>query len=433
MWRNRITRYADVPPDQLLANPKNWRIHPRHQQDALAGIIDEVGFVDPVLVQDGTDTVIDGHLRVSLALRDGVPTIPVAYVDLDDDESDLVLATFDPITALANADRDNLDALLRNLSAEDESVQRLLADLAEQEGIVFDAPAGLTDPDAVPEVPKEAVTRPGDVWVLGRHRIGCLDSTNPDAVDLLLNGKAPDFVFADPPYGIDIVDTKGWVGGTAAYNIPFGGVKNKKGLGTANGSKPFGSKGVRGTVGASNMVEAGRYAPVIGDDSTRTAIDAFALAYSLAPSAVHVWWGGNYYANALPPSSCWIVWDKENTGNFADAELAWTNRPTVVRIFRHMWNGLMKDSERGEQRVHPTQKPVALAEWCFENYGKDGDVIFDPFVGSGMSVIAAEGANRTVYGCEMSPEYCDVIVTRWQDFTGSHAVLATAVAEAAAD
>lgn len=129
VWRNRIVRYEDVDPEQLLANPKNWRIHPRHQQEALAGVIRDVGFVDPVKVQDGSDLVIDGHLRVSLALRDGVATIPVAYTDLSDDEADLILATFDPLSAMAATDSNAVTALLDGIRSGDDAVTRLLADL----------------------------------------------------------------------------------------------------------------------------------------------------------------------------------------------------------------------------------------------------------------------------------------------------------------
>ena len=132
-----------------------------------------------------------------------------------------------------------------------------------------------------------------------------------------------------------------------------------------------------------------------------------------------MWWGGNYYAHELPPSSCWIVWDKENTGDFADAELAWSNSSTAVRIFKHRWNGMLKDSERGEKRVHPTQKPVALFTWCADRYGKPNDIVFDPFLGSGISIIGSEQlGDRTCYGCELSEHYCDVILTRFQEFTG---------------
>ena len=139
-WHNRIVGHADVDPSALLANPANWRVHPKHQQDALKGVIDEVGFVSPVLVQAGTDTVIDGHMRVTLALRNDEPTIPVTYLDLDDREAALILATFDPISALAATDAAQLDALLREVSTSDAAVMQMLSDLASKEGVVsFDA------------------------------------------------------------------------------------------------------------------------------------------------------------------------------------------------------------------------------------------------------------------------------------------------------
>lgn len=142
-WTNRITGHADVPPDQLLANPANFRRHPKPQQDALTGLIDGIGYLDPVIVQSGTDTVIDGHLRVELAIRSNQPTIPVTYVDLTDDEAALALATIDPVSAMAYHDAAQLDALLRDVSTDDAAVMALLSDLAESAGImpadVFDA------------------------------------------------------------------------------------------------------------------------------------------------------------------------------------------------------------------------------------------------------------------------------------------------------
>lgn len=171
------------------------------------------------------------------------------------------------------------------------------------------------------------------------------------------------------------------------------------------------------------MIDVGKYAPVIGDDTTDTAVNSFTLLSEMYPGATHIWWGGNYYANMLPPSSCWLVWDKENTGNFADCELAWCSERSAVRIFRHMWNGLMKASEKGQRRVHPTQKPIALAAWAFDKYGAAGDIILDPFCGSGMSVIAGERIKRNVYALEMSADYCDVILRRWEAETGREATL----------
>jgi hypothetical protein len=281
---------------------------------------------------------------------------------------------------------------------------------------------------------EQSRVRIGDIWQLGRHTIACLDSTDPETVRRLFKDSLCHIVWSDPPYGISIVATNVSVGGGEAYDIPFGGVKNRKGdvggtaskgLGSIGGAKPFGSKSVRGSDRASNVVDVGKYAPVIGDETTRTAILSSSLCLQMFSGALQIWWGANYYADALPPSSCWIVWDKENTGNFADAELAWCSDDSPVRIFKHMWNGMLKDSEHGKRRVHPTQKPIALCEWAFEKYGEEQDVIFDPFLGSGISIIAAErmSGNRTVIGCELSPDYIDVVIRRWEEETGDEAVL----------
>jgi hypothetical protein len=292
----------------------------------------------------------------------------------------------------------------------------------------------------------------GDIWACGRHRVCCGDSTIEENLEKALEGRVPGFVFCDPPYGISIVATNGYVGGGEVNNIPFGGVKNEtpeekkkrmgyvgggncrpttitecaaKRLGSIGGSKPFGSADVRGSDGASNVVAVNKYMPIIGDASTDTAIASFNAAIALAPKAAHIWWGGNYFSSALPDSSCWVVWDKQNTGNFADAELAWTNQKTAVRIFQHMWNGMVKASEHGQRRVHPTQKPIALAVWCFESYGKPDDLILDQFLGSGISIIAAQQmeGNRTVVGFELSQDYCEIVLRRYEALTGEVAKL----------
>jgi hypothetical protein len=134
-WRNRIVGYADIPPEQLLANEHNFRIHPKAQKLALSGLINEIGYLDPVVVQQGTDRVIDGHLRVELALRDGVETIPIQYVDLTDDEANIALASFDPISVLAKTDAEKLGALLGTVSPRDAALSKLLTDLAHHSGV----------------------------------------------------------------------------------------------------------------------------------------------------------------------------------------------------------------------------------------------------------------------------------------------------------
>lgn len=118
-------------------------------------------------------------------------------------------------------------------------------------------------------------------------------------------------------------------------------------------------------------------------------------------------WGGNYYADWLPPSSCWLVWDKENGANdFADCELGYTSFPKAVRIFRWMWNGMIRKG--GEERFHLTQKPLALMKWCISNYAKPGDVIYDPFMGSGTTMVAAKELGFDYRGCEIHTPYFDI-------------------------
>lgn len=377
-WQNRIVGYGEEAPDQLLAHPDNFRVHPKHQQDALAGVLAEVGVVQNILVNRTTGRLIDGHLRVSLALRDGQPSVPVTYVELSEAEERLVLATLDPIAALATTDAAKLDALLRDVSTGEAAVQAMLAGLAEEAGILGGLPEA--GDDAPVEVDETSVTRtqPGDVWRVGRHTVACLDSTDRANVERLVAGRTVGMVWSDAPYGISIVqDSK---------------------------------------VGASNLAKVGTYAPVAGDDTTETAERAAALYLEVCSRAVHIWWGANNFAHVLPPSTCWVVWDKENTGNFADAELAWTNHDSAVRIFKHQWNGMIRESERGK-RVHPTQKPIALCAWAFDKYGAAGDVILDPFLGSGPSLKAAETMGRTVIGFELSPHYVDHIL-EWAEQQG---------------
>ncbi|HZU06631.1 MAG TPA: hypothetical protein VFB73_11715 [Chloroflexota bacterium] len=134
-WRNRIVGYGAEAPDQLVANPRNWRIHPTAQQEALLGVLREVGIVQDVLVNRTTGFVVDGHLRVLLALRDGQATIPVKYVELTPAEEALVLATFDPLAALAGIDQEQLGALLQEVQTSDAAVQQLLNDLAAEAGV----------------------------------------------------------------------------------------------------------------------------------------------------------------------------------------------------------------------------------------------------------------------------------------------------------
>ena len=205
-WRNRIVGHADVAPSALLPNPRNWRTHPPEQQRALAGALGEVGWVAEVLVNRTTGNVVDGHLRIELALARHEATVPVTYVELSEDEERLVLASLDPLAAMATAEQEQLAALLAGLAPADEALRALLDDLARENGL-DGLRRGLVDPDDVPEVPAEPYVQPGDLWLLGEHRLLCGDATNPDDVARLLDGAEPTLLATDPPYGVSLDPT----------------------------------------------------------------------------------------------------------------------------------------------------------------------------------------------------------------------------------
>lgn len=405
--------YKEVNVADLIPYARNARTHSEAQVAQIAASIAEFGFTNPVLT-DGKRGVIAGHGRLLAARKLGMATVPaIELAHLTAAQKRAYILADNKMALNAGWDDGLLASELGALKLE--GFDLALTGFGEDEiaGLLgADAGGGETEPDAVPEPPAEPVSRLGDVWLLGRHRITCGDSTDVGTLETLCAGQVPDIAVADPPYGISVVK-----GGTIGGAKPFGKV---------GGGKPHPFAGdKKGRVhGPSRkaIIEPGQYAPIIGDDTTETAVASYHTLLALGVPAI-VLWGGNYFANALPPSRCWLVWDKENTGTFADAELAWTNQDAIVRLLRHQWSGLIKASERGERRVHPTQKPVALAEWVVDTIAPKAVSMIDPFLGSGWTLIAAERKGIQFFGCELSPAYVDVAVLRWQAFTGQAATL----------
>jgi len=383
----------------LVPYARNSRTHSEEQVSQIAASIKEWGWTVPVLI-DPEGGLIAGHGRILAAQRLGIETVPCMVANGWTDAQKKAYVIADNKLALnAGWDDEMLKVEIGELSDLDFDLSLTGFDDDELGAFLADEPTeGLTDEDEVPEVPEVPVTVEGDVWLLGRHRLMCGDSTSIDAVERLMDGRKADMVLTDPPYGISIVQSSKVGGGGA-----FGGKKNEK-------------------KDKSNVVAASNFAPVANDDSIDVAVSAIALIATLG-AKVEIIWGGNYYAASLPNSSCWIVWDKKNSGNFADCELAWTNQTTAVRKFEHMWNGMVKASEHGQKRVHPTQKPIALTEWCLDNYAEECKAILDLFGGSGSTLIGCETRGKDCYMMELSTSYCDVIIKRWQDFTGQQATL----------
>jgi DNA modification methylase len=432
-WRNRIVGHTDVPPAELVPNPRNWRSHPPEQQRALAGALAEVGWVAEVLVNRTTGNVVDGHLRIDLALARDEPTVPVTYVELTDDEERLVLASLDPLAAMATAEREQLAALLAGLEPDDDALRALLDDLARE--YKLDAlRSGLVDPDEVPPVPDQPYVRTGELYALGEHRLLCGDATNAEDVARLLDGAKPTLLATDPPYGVSLDPT--WRDGV--YNA----------LGPAEpgylrmAATSDGGGAARAPGRAHGRTKGHRNTTVSGDTRVDWS-DAFAIVPSLTVgyvwhAAVHaaevatglerigfeivsqVIWdkglfaiGRSWYHWGHEP--CWVVRRAGSKGRF----LGTRDQSTIWRAPSPKM--IMGGSE--EPKVdHPTQKPVALYEAPIANHLRRGNAVYDPFLGSGTTLVAAERLGRRCYALEIDPRYVQVAIERWQTFTGHKAM-----------
>jgi DNA modification methylase len=440
-WRNRITGSGEEAPDQLLANPANWRLHPKAQQDALAGALDQVGWVQQVLVNRRSGFVVDGHARVALALTRGEPTVPVLYVDLEPDEEALVLATLDPIGAMATADDEKLRALLADITVDDAGLLALLGELAGN-----DPKAGLTDPDDVPEPPEEPYVKAGELWLLGDHRLLCGDSTSAHDVARLLGGAEPRLLVTDPPYGVSL--DQSWRDGV--YNGPH---KRVRGWGVKQGAeRPYMMRdGASGQPERENATAAtaGAHRRTVGHRNTSISGDVradWSEAFALVPSIQvgYVWYASAHTLQVLTgllgigfELAQQIIWDK---GLFSIGRqwYHWAHEPCfVVRkpgakvpfygernqatIWRAPSPKRLGAGSTEEKTDHPTQKPAILSEIPIANHLRPGEAVYEPFSGSGTTIIAAERLGRRCYAMEIDPRYVQVAIERWQSFTGREA------------
>ena len=371
------------------------------------------GWIAPVFVwkNDKSEEILDGHGRLLILhelIKEGyaIDALPVVDVEAKTkkEAAEILLSINSHYQNITN---DGLSEFIKEMGLTLEDLSDIVLpdiDFTEFENEFF-GKQGLIDDDEVPEVPEEPKSKLGDLYLLGEHRVMCGDSTKIEDVEKLMDGKKADMVFTDPPYGVSIVST------------------NK-----SKGSIGFG--GQLGFVGADGIVPVNAYTFIKGDDTTETAKLIYNYAVTNGIKKI-ILWGGNYYTDFCPPTSCWLIWDKRGnipSNNFADCEIAWSNMKSPSRIYKQIWSGLLREGDRkteGLKRCHPTQKPVGLAIWCFENYSKREDIILDLFLGSGSTLIACEKTGRVCYGMEIDPVYCDVIVQRWEKFTGKTAVLET--------
>lgn len=408
-WRNRIVGVGEEDPEQLLANPRNFRMHPKSQQDALLGVLEEVGVVQDVLVNRVTGHLVDGHLRVTLALRTGQPAIPVKYIEVSEAEEALILATLDPIAAMAQADAQKLDELLREVSTESAAVQEMLAGLAESAGLYQDLPAAGGGGDDFDTTPEAGPTRTqlGDVWQCGAHRLVVGDSTDPATVARLMAGEQAALMVTDPPYGVEYDPTwRDEAGGQFGdgKTVMRGKVRNDSRVDWSDAYRLFDGDVVY-------IWHAGIYA---GEVAANLAACDFGIRAQIVWVKQHfVLSRGAYHWQHEP---CWYAVRRGKTSRWCGDR---TQSTTWEIASLNPAGGNKSEAKIG----HGTQKPIECMARPIRNHGGAGDIVYDPFGGSGSTLIACERTNRRARVIELEPVYADMIIRRYEAESGQEATL----------
>jgi DNA modification methylase len=373
--------------DKLIPYAKNSRTHSEAQVAQIASSMKEWGWTNPILV-DEVGQIIAGHGRVLAARKLGVKEIPVMIAEGWSDTKKKAYVIADNKLALnAGWDADLLRLEIEELKEVDFDINLLgfsdeeLADMKEPEVV-----EGLTDEDSVPETPVEPKTKLGDIYILGNHRLMCGDSTSIDDVEKLMDGQKADMVFTDPPYGVD-----------------YKGINND----SRDGLEDL----LRGSF-ANYLTISKSGAAIYCFHSDRCA-DVF---HSTFREFFHF--------------SSMIIWAK-NSLTLSQTDYQSQHEPCLYGWMKngsHSWYSDRKQTsvwKFDKERVdgHTTPKPVSLVEKAITNSSKGGDIVVDLFGGSGSTLIACEKIGRKAYLMELDPKYCDVIVKRWQDFTGKKAEL----------
>lgn len=386
----------------LIPYARNSRTHSDEQVTQIAASIREFGFTNPVLI-DSNGTIIAGHGRVMAAKKVGLAEVPCLRLEhLSPSQIRAYVIADNKLALNAGWDDEMLKAEL--LTLQEEGFNTDLTGFSDDELNALlnsEIIEGQTDPDEIPEPPVEPITKLGDIWVLGNHRLMCGDSTSIDAVQKMMNGFKADMVFTDPPYGV-------------AYE---GGHNAKKRSQIQNDS-------------------------LEGENLTALFNGSLSVAYIVTHdhAAFYVWYASGKsvetfaaFADLPLKLRAIIQWYKVRSGLGAFMSQYIPNCEPCIYAYKDgsspQWFGptdektvweLKKESRND---FHPTQKPVELPERAINNSSKLGQIILDLFGGSGSTLIACEKTNRKARLMELDPKYCDVIVKRWEDFTGKKAVL----------
>jgi DNA modification methylase len=389
-WKNRIVSSGQMDPRELHPNPRNWRRHPKGQALALEGVLEEVGWIQDVIVNQRTGRLIDGHLRVELAVKKKEKEIPVKYVDLSEEEEDKALLTLDPISSMAEADKDMLQSLLQSVKSDDERIKNLINEIGHEYKV---SPKTVKEDNYEPPAEIETDIKRGDIIQLGRHRVMCGDSTSKEDVGRLMDGRTADMVFTDPPYNVDY--------------------------------------------GSSGRIPRHKIRKILNDKQCAGHWESFCKDVF---DNIKTYSDGDIYLWGAPGPEgmkmrLWLV----GIGAHWSATIIWVKDQLVLSHAKYQrkyepcfygWFG--KSSYNGDRtqtevwevprpkssELHPTMKPVELCGIGIRNSSNENSTVMDLFLGSGSTLIACEQLDRICYGMEISPQYCEVICQRWEKLTG---------------
>jgi len=372
-----------LPTADLLPYAMNSRTHSDDQVAQIAASIKEFGFTNPILIDDAAG-IIAGHGRLMAAKRLNLTEVPTITLEgLTEAQKKAYVIADNKLALNAGWDTEALTAELKRLQELDFNLDLIgfdsdeLAQLLEPEQV-----EGLTDEDDVPDVPETPVTVEGDIWVLGNHRLMCGDSTSIDAVDKLMDGVRADMVFTDPP-----------------YNIDYQGVSDKR-----------------------DKIANDKMADVDFVQFLKDSIMGCETMYVCCS-----WQYAHLFREALEgiarAPKAMIVWDKVNPAQHLDK---YFKQHEIIWYYgdfggHKTLRGDIWQMKRQRNTVHPTMKPVELIDMAMVDQ-PDKKNIYDAFGGSGSTLISCEKNHRNCYMMELDPKYCDVIIKRWQDYTGKKAV-----------
>ncbi len=384
------------PVERLIPYARNARTHSDAQVAQIAASIAEFGFLNPILV-DSRAGIIAGHGRLLAARKLAFVEVPVVVLDhLNETQRRAYIIADNKLAMNAGWDEQMLRVELEALKESafdldlvgftDDELEEILAGPEETR-------TGLTDEDAVPEEPTEAIIQPGDMWILGQHRLLCGDATQMDSLERVLAGGLADMAFTDPPYNVDYE-------GKTAQKLKIG-----------------------------NDALGGKFYDFLREASANMlAVTKGAIYMCMSSSELHTLFRA--FTDAGGHWSTFVIWAKHHfTLGRADYQRQY--EPILYGWRKgadHFWCGARDQGDvwfikrPAANRDHPTSKPVELVERAIRNNSKSRDTIFDPFAGSGTTVIACEKTGRQARVIELEPKYCDVIVRRWQEFTGGQAV-----------